>query len=494
MIMNRRLQLIVAISILVIVLLLKWYLVSQTPFPSYDSFYGIRQVDHIKETGLPLFSDTQSFQGRTHIVSVLFFYFFTLLSIFLPVLLMFKYAGIILSLIALLLLFILAKKLYTKKWIPLFVLFLGALTPTIFLADVNKLVPSSLFMIIYLAMIYMFFNLDKKNAVFGFILLLVLGTLISSLSVVVILGLTLYLLLLRVEKIPVRRLEREILFFSSMFVIWYHLIIYKKLFYLYGIQAVWESIPKEIFLNQFQGLTIPLAVGLIGIIPLLLGLYAIYDTLFSQRRRHLVLLVSFSLVFGILTWMRILPLQEGLLYATITLTLLSGHTLQSIQIYLKKTIIPKAAYILTGIFIVIIVLSFLPTVLSNNYILSNSPTVNEYSTLEALQYLSANETILGHIQEGHLIASVAKTKNFYDSNFLFAPNANERYDDAHIMFLSKSQIPVIELMKYYNINYIYISPLTEKQYDYPNFIYETSDCFSLIYSTTTTKVYKLTCQ
>ncbi len=308
------------------------------------------------------FIDIQSYQGRTHIVSMLFFYFFALVSFVVPILILFKYASIILSLLSLLIVFFLARRLYTNKWVPLLVLALTSFTPALFAADINTLLPSSLFMVIYLALLYSFFHLEKKNAVFAFLILLIIATLVSSLSIVVIIGFVLYFILLRIEKLPAKRLEREVLFFGSMFTIWYYLIIYKKLFFLYGVQAAWRSIPREIFLSQFQGLTIPLALGLIGIIPFLLGLYAIYNSLFNQRNRRFILLVSLALSFGLFAWLGLLPLHQGLIYTTLTLSILSGQTLQELASYFKKTVVPQLAMVLGVVFILLFAFSFIPLI------------------------------------------------------------------------------------------------------------------------------------
>ena len=312
--MRIKIQTILVLVLLLLILVVKSYFVTQSVMPSYESFYGIRQVEQIRSTGMPLLSDDLSYQGRVNVMGGLFYYLVAIFSFFIPLLLLFKYAGVVLSVFALWLIYLIAKKLFLNKWIALFVTFLGALTPIIFMHSLNTFTPLSFFIICYLGLLYLFLSLKHQQNILFFVILLVISTLISSLVLVLIIGFLFYLLLLKLEHLTPRKKEIEVLSFAAIFVLWYHLLIYKKLFFLYGTHAIWQNIPPALLLSTFQKVTMPVALSFIGLLPLVLGLYGIYLALFQERRRWLVLLVSQTFAFAILIWLGFFQLQNGLFF------------------------------------------------------------------------------------------------------------------------------------------------------------------------------------
>ena len=279
--MRMRIQTILVLVLILLIVFVKAYFVTQSVMPSYESFYGIRQIEQIRSTGVPLRSDDLSYQGRVHVAAGLFYYVLALFSFVVPVLILFKYGGIIVSAFALWLFYIIAKRLFANRWIAFLVTFLAALTPIIFVHSLNTLTPLSFFIVCYLGLVYYFISLKARRNVLLFVILLVVSTLVSSLVLVVIIGFLLYLLLLNLEYLKQKETEIETLSFAALFVFWYHLLIYKKLFFLYGTQAIWQNIPPALIIQAFQRVTMPVALSFVGILPLVLGLYGIYLELFE---------------------------------------------------------------------------------------------------------------------------------------------------------------------------------------------------------------------
>ncbi len=62
------------------------YFAFQSPtFTSGDAYFTIRQVEHIRQTGLPIFEDALSYGGRTYIFPPLFHYVLAFFNLFLPI-------------------------------------------------------------------------------------------------------------------------------------------------------------------------------------------------------------------------------------------------------------------------------------------------------------------------------------------------------------------------------------------------------------------------
>lgn len=482
-------------DVLLIVLLLgvflsKLYLVTLVEYPAYDSYYGMRQVDAIHKTGVPLLYDSLSYQGRSSFSNPLAYYVFTLFSFVIPMTLLFKFGGVVLSIIALFLIYYLSQKIYKQSWLSLLLVALAAFNSTIYNAHLNTLIPSSLFLILFLLLIHTF--LEKKHTYF--VLIAIISTLISSLSLVLVLGFLIYFILLKIENLSVKNTEFELLFFSAVFVIWYNLISYKKLLFTFGSQSIWKSIPFELQSVLFSELNISAALALIGIIPLALGIYGIYTGLFEKRNRKVIFIIAFALAFGILSWLGFIPIAEGLLYIILCFILVSGHSILQIRSFFDKTIVTW----LTPIFIVLIIfislLSFSTVFIYKDAVALNAPTQDEIDTMDALsKYVPVDETVVAHIKQGHLISELAHRKNFYDEYFVLAPRSQQRYTDARTIFLSQSQATVLGVLQSYDVKYILLSPLTKKEYPSTTSLFATSDCFDLIYSTNTTEVYKVQC-
>jgi len=483
------------VLLLVSVTLLKLYFVIQAPFPAYTSFYGVRQVEHIQQTGLPFLSDELSYQGRITFEGLFFYFFVAGFSFVVPTLLLFKYASILFSILVLVLVYIITLRLVQRQTIALLITLIASLTPTLFTAYLNTLLPSSLFMILYLLLIFLFFTSNKKHRMSWFVLVLVISTLISSLTLVFIVGFALYFLFLKLESLPVRRREFELLLFSGVFAIWYHLLIYKPLFLQYGAQIIWKTIPRELAVSMFEGLTAPLAISLIGIVPLLLGIHTIYYSLFVKRNRKHFFLIALTFLFGLVTWFGFLPLSEGLFYTTLTLILLSGPSLIRIGAYIEKTIFPKAKYVLVVVLLLVVFINFIPVFVYQPTLLQNSPSQEEVTFFTDLAtQLPSDATVLGHISEGHLITSLTQRKNFYDDNFILAPQAQQRYDDAKLIFLSQSQTTILSTLQYYGISHVLMSPLTVSEYPKANTLFADGACFQPVYEQYNRTVYEVTCQ
>ncbi|MFW6378731.1 MAG: hypothetical protein ACOCZV_01800, partial [Nanoarchaeota archaeon] len=468
--------------------------VLQTNAPTYESFYTMRQIDHIKETGTPVLYDDQSYQGRTHVSHLLFYYLMAGLSLIAPGLILFKFAGILFSTIIMFLVYIISKRLFKKDWVAFFLTIIAAFTPTLFISQLNKLLPETFFVLLYLLIIMLFFTSSRRSSMVWFIILMILATLTSPLSLVLIAGFLIYFLLVRFEGMPLRRKELEVLMFSGLFAVWYHLVLYKKLISLHGLQVISQSVPQDLLLNMFAGLNVALIISFVGVPLIGLGLTGIYYLLFERRNKKLLLLTAMTFAFGLSTWLGILPLDTGLLYVTVSLIPISGHTLLRLNDLFNKSILPRAKVFVFAFFIIILLLSFSTLLIYPETITEESPKRSEFETMRWMDNnIPSDQTVLADIKDGHMLASYGDVKTVYDTNFIFSPNPRQRYDDAKTMVLSQSEVSVLKLMDRYGIEYIYISPSLQKRFDQPEKLFSQSDCFTNVYTMADIEVYKRKC-
>ena len=75
---------VILISVLVLALIIRIILAFYVDNLSYDSYYHIRQVEHISETGLPDYEDSLSYGGRSLRFLPFFYYFSALIFMIFP--------------------------------------------------------------------------------------------------------------------------------------------------------------------------------------------------------------------------------------------------------------------------------------------------------------------------------------------------------------------------------------------------------------------------
>ncbi|MBN1175006.1 hypothetical protein JXA48_00010 [Candidatus Woesearchaeota archaeon] len=483
----------ILLAVALFIVILQFQTVSSTNYPSYSSFYGVRQVESIQKNGFPTIFDDLSYQGRVDVTQILFYYLSSFFTLFIPVLLFFKYASIFIWALIVFLIYYVSNQLFANKMIIWLITFFTALSPILFTANLNTFEPTALFAVFFLLILNSFFSIKEENSL-TFVVLILLSTFVSSLSLIFVVGFLIYVILIKISSKKLSGFELELILFSGVFITWLHFILYRKLFLEHGVSLFQASIPTELLLGSFYGLSVPMAIAIAGMLPLLLGLYGTYYVLFQEVNKKHLLLVSFLFSFIIALWAGFISFTQGFLFITLLLLLLSGVTLKQFNGYLNKTVLQKLKPLFVILALVLVIVNFIPVLGYSSFIQTQSPTKDEMQTMKFIEQNTAKEsTVLSTIQEGHLISSQGKRKNFFDTNFIFAPQANQRYQDAKNMFLSKSETAVVGQMDYYGIDYVYISPQTQKTYPTTTSVFENGDCFNLIFETNTTKLFEETC-
>jgi len=73
------------IVIFLIVLAIRLYIAFQTPLFNYDAYFDLRQVEHIRNTGLPLYNDPLSYSGKSQLFAPLYQYTLAGFSLIMPI-------------------------------------------------------------------------------------------------------------------------------------------------------------------------------------------------------------------------------------------------------------------------------------------------------------------------------------------------------------------------------------------------------------------------
>ncbi len=484
------------IVIFIAVLFFRLIIAFQTPYFSDDqSYFVLRQVEEIKITGLPLYSDNLSYSGRTLYFSPFFHYVLAFFNLFLPITLVGKLIPNILSSLVVFASYFVVLEITRNKKASLITAIMAGFMPIFIRETINTVSVFSLILPLLLAVIYSILKLESGNKYTLYLIIFMsLFVVTDTISFVVILGLIFFFFLGKTEDIKQNKTELEVILFSLFLYFWLNLIIFKRAFLLHGPALISQNIPSYLIVDYFSRLSILEAIYAIGIIPFTMGIFVVYDYIFKRKSRSIYLLISISLSSFLLLWFRFIPLTQGLMLTGIILIILSGQYLKSLIVFLSKSKFSKNQNLMIIALIFLVVLtSVLPSIIYAYNSFRNVPSSGDIdSFIWIRENTPPNSTILGNVYEGHLISYFSQRKNVADSNYLLIDNINQRIQDIRTIYSTPYKIDAIRLLNEYDVDYIYISQHTKDLYGIDNLKYASDDCFNLVYNKTN-MIYKTLC-
>jgi hypothetical protein len=487
--MKRRTAFLALIIIFLIVFLVRFLISMQTDAFSYDAYFVIRQVENINVHGIPLFQDSLSYSGRVHLFPHVFFYLLSLFS-FLGVSLAAKLIPNLFASSLVFAVYLISFHITKSRQISLMTSFFSGFIP-IFFSTLNDVSVYSLTVPLTFFLVYYLMKAEKEKAYGMAIFLMVLLVLTHSSTFFLIIGLLIFLILMKVESLEVSRFDKEFILFSSLLALWFNFIIYKKAFMLHGSFVLWQNIPLQILTNYFYDLNIIESIYYIGFLPIIFGLYGIYHVFFKQKRKPVFMLVSLFSSSLILLWLKVIEFDVGLTFMAVTTVLIAGYSIKLAYSYFKKTKINHAAeWFLAAIFILFILTSVIPSLSIGFNSLKNSPSEADIAALNWLEYNTDNSSvILARLEEGFMINQLANRKNVIDKDFLLVKDAQQIYEDVQSSFSLRLKTEALRRLNKYEVDYIYFSGNfgSEEQIYY---LGET--CFPMVYNESI-KIYEVLC-
>jgi hypothetical protein len=461
-----------------------------------ESYHTKRQVESILNTGLPLYNDELSYSGRKTVFSPGYYYLLASSLIILPEKIVYNIIPSILSSLVILIIYFITKKLTNNGSAAFFSAFLSLFIPIYNLKTINSISANIIVIPLMLSCLHLFSITDENNKkiINWFILLLCFLSIISPNVFILIISLLIYVILLKIENISLNKIKKELIIFSIFFVLWIQFIIYKKALLMHGPYIIWQNIPIQLIINYFSEINILNIIYYVGIVPFFCGLYVIYKYSFKTKNEHLYLYIAMASVSTLLLLFRLIELKLGLIYLGFCFVIFFSVFYKNLIIYINKTKFNKYK---THITILIVIIFFFTSIIPSIALLEKNQleTAIPLETIEALKWLKNNtptdSVILGTINEGILINAISYRKNIIDNNFLMVHDINYRVNDIRIIYTSSSLIRAIELLNYYNVNYIFLDS-AKKEYKIEDLRYSNSECVELVYDENI-KIYKVIC-
>lgn len=449
-------------------------------FSSDDAYFHLRHIDSMVK-GDFIYYDELSYGGRYVIYPPLFHLILALLS-FGNVFLLKLIPEILLSSVVFIV-FLLSKEITGSDNASLICALFSGFIPLFLVETVNNLSVYSFAIPLILLAIYSFI----KRKVKLFLVIIILLSLIHLSSFLLILGLIFYIFLLIGENIKLKKLEKEFILLAIIVVLLFAFIIYKKAFLEYSVGIFSQGIPVNVASDYFKDINVFDLVFGVGLLPLLFGAYGVFVSM-KGKKKSLYLLNGFIFSIFLLLVFRLIEFYIGIMILGIFLSITSSVALVDLSRYFKRTRLENMKSLISiSLIILVVILMVFPLV----GLLNKKGFIHDQQ-IHDLNWIKENSAewavVLGLLNEGHLINSIAERRNVIDDNFLLANDPLKRLEDVGIIYGTGSEAISLDLLHEYNVNFIYFSDNAQKLYNNLRYI-DNEKCFKKVRG----RVYEVVC-
>ncbi|MGV8087257.1 MAG: hypothetical protein ACP5N1_06525 [Candidatus Woesearchaeota archaeon] len=487
------------VLIFLLVLGIRLYVAFETPLLNYEAYFNLRQTEDIKNTGFPLYEDNLSYGGKTQLFAPLNHYILAAFSLIIPIEIVGKILPNIIAAMIIFIVYYLSLKITKNTKISLFTSFMSGFIPIYFI-DINRVSINYLAILLIFTIVYCLLKLSERKYVDYALILMFLLVLTTPLAFVLIIGLLLYLVLLKLENFAIEMKELEIILFFTFLVFWVNLLIYKNAFLIHGLLVVWKNIPMQILANFFGNIGFIQSLGAISIIPIVFGVYAFYAAFHLDRSKEILILIALGMSTFILLWFKLLDIVTGFMFLSITLVILTAYSLKRFDDFISKSKIHKYDKLLMGALIVLFIITTIPSILyivnNPDFGPSNTPSLSDVEALNwAKENLPKTACIASGLDEGNMVAYFGERKNIMDTNFLLTPRIDQRLKDINELYTTAFETRSIDILNEYNAKYLLVTKNTLEEYGIDEIKYlKDSSCFKIEYQNTETYLYSMNCK
>ncbi|MFC1741190.1 hypothetical protein ACFL3V_01495 [Nanoarchaeota archaeon] len=483
-------------AIFLLALAFRLFLAFQTQnFEVGDAYFNYRQVESIKDTGMPTYIDELSYSGRTRIFPPVYYYILSAFSFLIGTIFALKIIPNILACILIIIIYYIVLEMTNNRSIALFCAFTSAFIPLFFAKTLNSASILSFTLPLMFYVLYCFMRIKERKFLHHFLFFSFVLSLTSAISFLFVFALLIYLVLVKLEYQLKNRLELEAILFVIFLMIWINVLVYKKAFLFHSYALIWQNIPLQVLASYFKQVDIVASVTNIGLIPLMLGIYAIYRYMLKERDKRTYLLMAFALAVAFLLWFKLITLDIGLMFLGAILIPLLGQTMNLLFKYVEMTKVSSYKWLFwIPLFVMVLLTSIIPSVAKASVVIEESLHDDE---MRALVWLRENTpedaVILSTIQEGNLITSIAERKNVADDDFVLIRAPGDIFDDIGRAYTTILKTNAVELMNKYDVDYVYFSPRAKAEFDMESLKFAEKDCFELVYDDNI-QVYRSLCE
>ncbi|MGV8169605.1 MAG: hypothetical protein ACP5N3_06140 [Candidatus Nanoarchaeia archaeon] len=468
-------------AIFLLVVALRLIVAFQTEGLDYEAYSVIRQVESIHETGLPLFQDELSYSGRAHLFSPVYHYFLAGFTFIMPVEAVAKIIPNMLAALIVIVVFLFALYFTKSEPVSLIIAALSGMIPVFFDRTINNASIYTAVVPLFFLTAYFFITTQKdaKN-MWKLLISMILLTFLHPSSLLLMFCFLIYILLINIENFRKSYRETELVLFFLFLVFWANMTIYKRALLAHGDLVLFQNIPSEIISNSFKNITFLETIYSIGFLPIIFGLIAVYAALFVSNSKSLMMVTSISLGVFILLWFKLISLDIGLVFLSISLIILSAYSIG--KTYEKAKMIKfRNVHIYFMIALIAVGLAlFIPGALNTNY---QAPGKQDVDAMKWMRQNTENDSVIIALsEEGSAVSYFSERKNVMDDDYLMIKNVNTRYDDIEKLYTKDLfMTTALERLNYYSVDYIFLSEYNQIKNNNTKLLFYDDSCFELIY-------------
>ncbi len=454
--------------------LIRMNIAMSTPYLSYDSYLEVRSVEHIQETGFPLRLDALRSDGASRLLRPLFSYFLAGTILLSP--LMYKIIPNLFMVLALIPVYLLARKLTDSEFAALVAVILAGTGPIFFASYL--VTPSAVPLVIFLILTMVYLFQDPEHHLFSLILCAIVLTFIHPLIFVLVLSLLIMMLLLRLEGFGIDGRVNELFFFTMLLSVWFYVVVYKNVLFNLGAKTIWQNLPTSYATPIFTGIsTLSLMYGL-GIITFLLGIFGIYYALFVGKEKTMYIVIAPIFAIASLLSLQLIPLTIGTLILTPFLAILASYGLFISKEFIEKTKFPWVQYPLMAIILFFFIFgAIIPALANANQELQQVPTKADIDSYIGLRQVLPNSAVLLTTpHEAYVVQYFANQKTVTDEDFLLVKNSNELISDIDTVYTARFTLSAIGKAEKLGATHIIFSSDAKKQYVRDRLLFDAPAC------------------
>ncbi len=470
---------------------IRLYFSLSTPhFTDGTSYFHLRQVENILETGLPLYEDPLSYSGRLYIFLPFYHYLLAFFGLFFPI----EQIAIVLSAAFMSSLvfvgYLIAKKITGDVSASLITSLILGFLPITF-TTVNILDKLDFLLPLTFLLLYLFMNVSERKNVYIFLVGLLVMTLTDTSVIMFVFSLYIYLFLVWIHRMKVLRTEIELILFSTFAVVWISFILFKNAFLAFGPSIILQGVPPFID-SGFTGSTLLGLIYQLGVMPVIAGSYVMYKNLFVEEDRNFYILIAFTFSFLIL-FLDLIPADMGLIYFSVVLAISFAPFYKIISQYLQKIKFKWLKPALGSVFLLLLIFtSYIPSWSNAMQSAEQAYSPEEMEAFKWLKNTPPDSVILTTPDEGHLVTYMGR-KNVVDDNYPFGQEVENKLRDVQSIYTTMFETEALRLLNENRVDYIMFSQRAVSKYNVNSLPYTNDEnCFKLVYDGTT-KIFEVKC-